>query len=81
MGKAAVSLRLAQELDSRSHIEFKTILSYNFSVALLLESPAVATHVAVSPGSEAMSVLERAEILWLQNLLVRSSNPIPPRQL
>ena len=39
MGKAAVSLRLAPELDSRSHIEFKTILSYNSSVAPLLESP------------------------------------------
>jgi hypothetical protein len=81
MGKAAVRLRLAQDLGSRSHIEFKTILSYNCRVALRLESPTVATHVAVSLESEATFVLERSGILWLQNLLVRSLDPILPRQL
>jgi len=81
MGKAAVPLRLKQDLDSRSHIEFKTILSYNSSVAPLLESPTVATHVAVLPGSEATFVLERVEIVWLQNLLVRRLDPILPKQL
>ena len=81
MGKGAVSLRLAQELDSRCRIEFKTILSYNSQRCAAPGVPLWLPTLPFRRGLKQRLLLERAEILWLQNLLVRSLDPILPRQL